>query len=51
MAKANKLNAISTLIIGDEELVNGELIYKDLSSGDQYKVDISKIKKFILERN
>ena len=50
MTKANKLNAISTLIIGDEELVNDELIFKDLSSGNQSKVNISKIKEFILER-
>ena len=50
MTKANKLNAISTLIIGDEELVNDELIFKDLSSGNQSKVNIGKIKEFILER-
>ena len=50
MTKANKLNAIATLIIGDEELVNDELIFKDLSSGNQSKVNISKIKEFILER-
>ena len=50
MTKANKLNAIATLIIGDEELVNDELIFKDLSSGNQSRVNISKIKEFILER-
>lgn len=51
MTKANKLNANSTIIIGDEELINDELIYKDLSSGNQSNVNISKIKEFILERN
>ena len=51
MTKANKLNAISTLIIGDEELVNDELIFKDLSSRNQSKVNIGKIKEFIFREN
>ena len=47
MTKANKLNAVGTLIIGDDELKNDNLAYKDLMSGQQCTVKIKKIKDFI----
>ena len=47
MIKANKLNALGTLIIGEDELKNDNLAYKDLISGNQCTVKIKKIKDFI----
>ena len=47
MIKANKLNALGTLIIGEGELKNDNLAYKDLISGNQCTVKIKKIKDFI----
>ena len=40
MREANKCGATIAIIIGDKELVTGRAEVKDLSSGDQQKIDI-----------
>ena len=40
MARASKLGARKALIIGEQELAGGELVEKDLSTGDERKVPI-----------
>tara|TARA_Y100000815_G_scaffold1065_2_gene938 strand:+ start:489 stop:1754 length:1266 start_codon:yes stop_codon:yes gene_type:complete len=43
MREANKCGATIAIIIGDKELVTGRAEVKDLSSGDQQKIDIKSL--------
>jgi len=43
MMRANKLNAGKAVIVGPDELVNNEVILKDLDSGSQKNVKIEKL--------
>ena len=43
MREANKCGATIAIIIGDNELVTGRAEVKDLSSGDQQKIDIKSL--------
>ena len=43
MREANKCGATIAIIIGDKELVTGRAEVKDLSSGDQEKIDIKSL--------
>ena len=43
MLKANKVNAVKAVIIGSDELANGEIVLKDLDSGAQKNVALDKI--------
>ena len=50
ITKAHKLGAISAIILGEEELLEGNFSYKDLRSGKQDLVKIEKIKDFLIEK-
>ncbi|MDD4555714.1 MAG: histidine--tRNA ligase [Alphaproteobacteria bacterium] len=41
--KANKVNASKAVIIGADELVKGEVVVKDLDSGEQKNVSLEKL--------
>lgn len=41
--RANKMNAVKTIIIGSDELAKGEVVIKDMDSGNQKNVEITKI--------
>lgn len=48
MKKADKLNARSALIIGDEELSQGTAVHKDFKTGEQRTADLNEILKSIV---
>lgn len=43
---ADKINAEKTIIVGERDLENDEVTVKDMSSGDEEQVSISKINEF-----
>lgn len=45
MKKANKINAISAVIIGSNELEEGKVTIKDFDSGEQKEVEFSKLEE------
>ena len=47
MMKANKANACQAVVIGSEELQKGVVTLKNLDSGNQKEVLISKLKEEI----
>lgn len=48
--RANKLNSMGVLVIGDEEIKNNQLLYKDFSTGEQELVEIENIKNYFQEK-
>ena len=47
MIKANKANAFAAVIVGPDELANGEVTVKNLDSGEQKTVALNNIEKEI----
>ena len=47
MIKANKANAFAAVIVGPDELANGEVTVKNLDSGEQKNVALENIEKEI----
>ena len=45
--KANKANAFAAVIVGPDELANGEVTVKNLDSGEQKTVALNNIEKEI----
>lgn len=43
MIKANKINAQSAIILGDDELAQGEIVVKNLDSGEQKKIALKRL--------
>ena len=43
MIKANKINAQSAIILGDDELAQGEIVVKNLDSGEQKKIALERL--------
>jgi histidyl-tRNA synthetase len=43
MVRANKANARAALILGDDELARGAVMFRDLDSGEQEEVPLEKI--------
>ncbi len=48
--KANKLNSIGCILLADEEFKNNSLVWKDLTTGNQELVEISKINQFLSKK-
>ena len=46
MREAGRCKAETTIIIGEEELNNNKLIVKDMSTGEQQNIAISKVTDF-----
>ena len=47
MSRAHKINSVGAIIIGEEELKNEKIIWKDFVTGQQKLINRSKIKNFI----
>ncbi len=47
---ANRINAEYTVIIGSEELADGQAIVKCMKDGEQIKLPIADVKQYLLER-
>ena len=50
ISKANKINSVGSIIIGDDEIKSGDLIWKDFQTGKQELVKIKEIQTFITTR-
>jgi len=50
MKHANKVNAKFSVIIGADEVKNGYLTIKDMSCGEQTKVEVSWFSKILKEK-
>ena len=48
MREAGRCNAATTLILGEEEFAENKIIIKDMSTGNQEKIDLSKIIQFFI---
>ncbi len=46
--KANSLNSIFAIIVGEEELKNGQLTVKNFDLGSEEKVEIDKIQQYLI---
>ena len=46
MKEANKLNASYSIILGDDEIKNNQLIVKNMESGKQEEININKILQY-----
>lgn len=51
LRKANKFGVKYTLIIGDNELDKGKVIFRDMSGSQQDEIDIGKIVEVIVKKN
>ncbi len=49
MKYADKIGAKYTVVIGDDEIKNGRVNIKNMSSGEQKEIDISNIKNIVIE--
>ena len=47
LMKANKIGSKACLILGEEELKDDKVIWKNMISGSQEKFDIKKINEFL----
>jgi len=50
MKYANKINARYVVVIGEEEIASGRIKVKDMSSGGEEEIDISRLVSYIKER-
>jgi len=48
MREAGRCNAATTLILGEEEFAENKIIIKDMSTGNQEKIDLSEIIQFFI---
>ena len=51
MTKANKINSFGCIVIGDDELINKEVVWKNFKDGSQQKVSIKKLNDFLKKYN
>ena len=51
LRKANKFGVRYTIIIGDNELVKGKVILRDMSSAQQDEVDMERIVEILIEKS
>ena len=51
MREANKLNAVYSYIIGDEEIKNEKGLLKNMSDGTQKEMPFNEIKNYLLKEN
>ncbi len=49
MKRANKINAVMAIMIGDDEMKNQTITLKDLETGNQTSVPLSKLTTYLLE--
>ena len=47
LIKANKIGSIGCIIIGEEELKENKIIWKNMESGSQEKIEINQINQFL----
>ncbi len=50
MKKADKQNAWAAVIIGEDELANNQVLFRDLDTGNQENIDIKDLEKAIANR-
>ena len=48
MREAGRCGAETTLILGEEEFAENKIIIKDMSTGNQEKIDLSEITQFFI---
>jgi histidyl-tRNA synthetase len=51
LKKANNVNALYALIMGEEELVSGKITLKNLDTGEQTQIGQDQIELVLKERN
>ena len=51
MAKANKVNSFGCIVIGDDELINKEVVWKNFKDGSQQNVSIKGLNDFLKKYN
>tara|TARA_B100000287_G_scaffold125460_1_gene117590 strand:- start:5098 stop:6351 length:1254 start_codon:yes stop_codon:yes gene_type:complete len=51
MAKANKVNSFGCIVIGDDELINKEVVWKNFKDGSQQNVSIKELNDFLKKYN